>query len=132
MTASQGDVIGNHMVTCSSQLDAVFQALSDPTRRAILEQLADGESSVGALAEPFDISRPAISKHLRVLERAGLVSRLRDGRISRCELDAAPMREASAWVDRYRQFWEGRLDRLAGYLDASPPGEATPPPTEER
>jgi DNA-binding transcriptional ArsR family regulator len=108
--------IGNQVVTSSEQLDRTFAALSDRTRRAILDRLAFGERTVGELALPFPISRPAISKHLRVLERAGLVRRARDGRISRCELDAAAMRQAAEWVDRYRVFWTGQLDALAQYV----------------
>lgn len=105
------------MVTISRRLDLTFGALADPIRRAILTRLARGEATVGELARPFDVSRPAISKHLRVLERAGLVQRTRDGRVSRCELDAAPMREAADWVERYRGFWEGQLDALSRYLE---------------
>ncbi len=105
------------MVTNDQQLDLVFGALADATRRQILARLAKGEATVGELAAPFEISRPAISKHLRVLERAGLVHRTRDGRLRRCELEAEPMREASAWVERYREFWEDRLDALAEYLE---------------
>lgn len=105
------------MVTINARLDRTFGALADSTRRAILARLARGEASVGELARPFRVSRPAISKHLRVLERAGLVSRTREGRVSRCELDAAAMREAAEWVNRYRAFWEGRLDALARYVE---------------
>ena len=105
------------MVTNRRQLDLTFAALADPTRRAILARLADGDSTVGDLARPFEISRPAISKHLRVLERAGLVRRAKDGRLSRCGLDASPMREAADWVEQYRQFWERQLDALARYLE---------------
>ena len=105
------------MVTNSHRLDLVFAALADPTRRSILERLAEGEATVGELAEPFAISRPAISKHLRVLERAGLVRRTRDGRLSRCGLDAAPMRDAAEWVEKYRVFWESQLEALARYLE---------------
>ena len=105
------------MVTNNS-LDRTFGALSDPTRRAILLRLSEGDATVGELAAPFPVSRPAISKHLRVLEGAGLVRRARDGRLSRCALDASPMRDASEWVDGYRQFWEQRLDALADYLDS--------------
>ena len=112
------------MVTNSRQLDAVFGALSDSTRRAILADLTRGQRTVGELAEPFEISRPAVSKHLRVLERAGLVQRTPEGRISRCALDASPLRGAADWVERYRDFWEGRLDALARYLE-------TPKPVEE-
>ena len=109
------------MVTNGRQLDAVFGALSDSTRRAILADLTRGERTVGELAAPFEISRPAISKHLRVLERAGLVQRTPEGRISRCALDASPLREAADWVERYRDFWEGRLDALARYLETPKP-----------
>jgi DNA-binding transcriptional ArsR family regulator len=105
------------MVTNGDRLDQTFAALADPTRRAILAQLAHGERTVGELARPFKISRPAISKHLRVLERAGLVRRSRDGRLSRCGLDASPMRDAAEWVDEYRQFWESQLDALAHFLE---------------
>ncbi len=103
------------MVTNS--LDLTFGALADPTRRQILQTLADGNSTVGELAEPFEISRPAISKHLRVLERAGLVLRAQDGRVSRCGLEATPLKAASEWVEQYKQFWEGRLDSLARFLE---------------
>lgn len=116
------------MVTSSRRLDRVFGALSDFTRRAILTRLREGEATVGQLARPFDVSRPAISKHLRVLEGAGLVERRKDGRYSRCALDAEPMREAAEWVARYRRFWEGRLDALADYLEEEPPN----PDQEER
>lgn len=98
-------------------LDQTFGALADSTRRAILVRLAKGEATVGELARPFEISRPAISKHLRVLEHAGLVRRTVDGRISRCELDAAPMRDVSEWVEFYRKYWEGQLDLLASYFN---------------
>ena len=99
---------GNHMVTNARKLDRTFAALSDPTRRTILARLAEGEATVGELARPFRVSRPAISKHLRVPEDAGLVQRERDGRVSRCELDAEPMREAAEWIGRYRAFWGDR------------------------
>ncbi len=111
------------MVTNARTLDLVFGALADPIRRAILARLANGEATVGQLASPFDVSRPAISKHLRVLERAGLVQRTRDGRLSRCELDAEPMREAAEWVERYRKFWEDQLDSLARYVEEEMEGE---------
>lgn len=109
------------MVTNSEQLDSIFGALADPTRRAILARLSQGEATVGELAQPFDVSRPAISKHLRVLERAGLVRRTPDGRMSRCELDAVPMREAAEWVERYRNFWEKQLDELKRYVEREKP-----------
>lgn len=104
------------MVTNSTGLDLTFAALSDPTRRALLARLSKGTASVGELAAPFEISRPAISKHLRVLEHAGLVQRSRDGRLTRCVLDASPMRQAADWVEFYREFWEGQLDALARYF----------------
>ncbi len=98
-------------------LDNVFSALADPTRRAILARLAEGESSVGELAEPFNISLPAISRHLRVLRNAGLVLRHKDGRVRRCALDAAPLKAASDWVETYRRFWDDQFDALAEYLE---------------
>lgn len=115
------------MVTDTKRLDLTFGALADRTRRAILARLTAGGATVGELAEPFAISRPAISKHLRVLERAGLVQRTRDGRVSRCRLDAQPMREAADWVERYRVFWEGRFDALSAYLERSDAASGSPP-----
>jgi len=100
----------------AQQLDATFAALADPTRRAILARLASGEASVNELAEPFDISQPAISKHLRVLERAGLISRSRDAQRRPCRLEARPLAEADEWLERYRQFWEASFDRLDSLL----------------
>ena len=99
-------------------LDAVFAALSDPTRRRILELLARTECCVTDLAKPFSISLPAISKHLRVLENAGLIKRERNGRVHRLQLRAKPMSEAAEWIDRYREFWEVRLDALSHYLES--------------
>ena len=87
-------------------LDSTVGALADPTRRSILERLISGESSVTALAEPFDMSLPAVSKHLRVLEKAGLLSQEKDGRVRRCRMEAGPMKEAADWIGRYRRFWE--------------------------
>jgi DNA-binding transcriptional ArsR family regulator len=113
------------MVTNNGRLDLTFAALADPIRRSILDRLVHGEATVGQLARPYRVSRPAISKHLRVLERAGLVIRTRDGRVSRCGLDAGPMKEASDWVERYRQFWEGNLDRLVQYFEQEA-GETSP------
>jgi DNA-binding transcriptional ArsR family regulator len=100
----------------SVALDATFAALADPTRRAILARLAAGDASVTELAEPFDMSQPAISKHLKVLENAGLVSRTRDAQRRPCRLEAAPLAEASAWLERYRAFWEPSFARLDGLL----------------
>ncbi|MCH8826380.1 MAG: winged helix-turn-helix transcriptional regulator [Chloroflexi bacterium] len=98
------------------ELNLVFSALSDPTRRSILERLSAGEASVGELAEPFDMSLPAISKHLGVLEQAGLLSRERDGRFFRCLLQAEAMRDAALWMERYRRFWAQQFDALDAYL----------------
>ncbi len=100
-----------------TQLNSVFHALSDSTRRAILARLASGEALVTELAEPFEMSLPAISKHLGVLEKAGLLHRHKDGRIRRCQLTAGPLENAADWVNFYRQFWEIRLDSLARYLE---------------
>jgi DNA-binding transcriptional ArsR family regulator len=97
-------------------LSGTFGALADPTRRAILARLALGEATVGELAEPFAISLPAISKHLKVLERAGLVSRGRAAQWRPCRLAPAPLKEATAWLEDYRRFWDESLDRLADYL----------------
>jgi len=101
----------------TAALDATFSALSDPTRRAILSQLANGERSVTELAQPFDVSLPAISKHLRVLERAGLVRQEKEGRIRRCRLFAEPLHGANDWLENYRRFWEERFQRLDALLD---------------
>ena len=98
------------------QLDATFAALADPTRRAILARLALGETSVNELAQPFDMSLPAVSKHLKVLERAGLISRSRDAQYRPCKLEARGLKGVDAWLQDYRRFWEARFDRLDGYL----------------
>jgi len=98
------------------RLDATFAALADPTRRAILARLASGEASVTELARPFAISQPAISKHLKVLERAGLIARSRDAQWRPCHLDPAPLKTAAEWLDHYRRFWEQSFDRLDEYL----------------
>jgi DNA-binding transcriptional ArsR family regulator len=103
----------------SEQLTTVFLALADPTRRAILEHLAHGEASGTELARPFSISVPAISKHLRVLKNADLILHRKDGRTHRFRLAARPMREAAAWLEHYRQFWEAQLDSLDTYLLAT-------------
>ena len=97
-------------------LSATFAALADPTRRAILARLSAGEATVKALAEPFQMSLPAVSKHLRVLERAGLVAKGREAQWRPCRLDAGPLREVAEWLDPYRRLWEARLDRLEDYL----------------
>ena len=104
-------------------LDSTFAALSDPTRREILQRLSGGERAIGELAERFDISLPAVSKHLTVLQRAGLIVRRKQGRVRRCRLLARPMREAAAWIQRYRRFWEQQFDQLARYLEENPEEE---------
>ena len=100
----------------TDQLSTTFAALADPTRRAILARLSTGERSVTELAEPFDMSLPAVSKHLRVLERAGLIARGREAQWRPCRLEAAPLKEVADWAERYRHLWEQRLDRLDAYL----------------
>lgn len=100
-----------------TQLNATFAALADPTRRAIIARLARGDATVNELVEPFGMSQPAISKHLKVLEKAGLISRHRDGQRRPCRLEAAPMAEAVGWLEEYRAFWEARFERLDALLD---------------
>jgi len=114
------------MVNNSEPLNATFSALADPTRRAILARLALGETSVSELARPFAMSLPAVSKHLRVLEQAGLLARNREGRVHRCQIEAAPMRSAADWIARYRGFWEERLNALERYLRETEKEEGTP------
>lgn len=97
-------------------LSATFAALADPTRRAILARLAQGETSVTELAAPFEMSLPAVTKHLKVLQRAGLITQGRQAQWRPCRLEAKPLQEASGWIEQYRQFWEQRLDRLEDYL----------------
>lgn len=114
-------------MTPSERLDATFAALADPTRRAILARLATGEASVNELAEPFAMSQPAISKHLKVLERAGLISRGRDAQRRPCRIEGEALAEATGWLERYRKIWEGnfrRLDALLGELQ-TPKGRAS-------
>jgi len=98
------------------RLSTTFSALADPTRRALLARLALGETSVTELAEPFDMSLPAISKHLKVLERAGLIARGREAQWRPCRLEAAPLKDATAWLEEYRRFWEQSFDKLDDYL----------------
>ncbi|MGO8947880.1 MAG: ArsR/SmtB family transcription factor [Ktedonobacterales bacterium] len=120
MTPVHDLLIINDMVNDSlEQLDAVFLALSHPTRRAILDRLAHGEASGTDLAQPFSISVPAISKHLRVLEHADLILHRKDGRTHRFRLAAGPLREAAAWLEHYRHFWEDQFDSLDTYLLAT-------------
>ena len=100
----------------SDHLSTIFSALADPTRRAILKRLSSGEATVTELAAPFEMSLPAVSKHLKVLERAGLISRGRDAQWRPCRLEAQPMKDAVDWLEEYRRFWEERFDRLDEYL----------------
>jgi len=109
MSAATENMLADH-------LSSTFAALADPTRRAILARLASGETSVTDLAEPFDISLPAVSKHLKVLEGAGLIARGRDAQWRPCRLEAGRLREVADWVEHYRRFWEESLDKLDSYL----------------
>ncbi|MBI3453291.1 MAG: winged helix-turn-helix transcriptional regulator [Rhodospirillales bacterium] len=104
----------------SDRLSETFSALADPTRRAILARLAQGEASVGELAQPFRISAPSISRHLKALEHAKLIVRTKDAQWRRCRLRPQPLKEAADWITRYRRHWEDQLDRLAEYLDEMP------------
>jgi DNA-binding transcriptional ArsR family regulator len=120
----------------TQQLDAVFGALADPTRRAILAQLAQGDLTVGELAAPFTMSQPAISRHLRVLEEAGLISRSRRATARLSHLEAEPLKDASDWLARYRRFWEERYEQLDELLEtlteAAHPGAAATDPNRSR
>ena len=100
----------------SDPLSTTFQALADPTRRAILARLALGEASVSDLAQPFEISLPAVSRHLKVLEQAGLVSRTREAQWRPCQLNAGPLKDAASWIEHYRRFWDGSFERMDAYL----------------
>jgi DNA-binding transcriptional ArsR family regulator len=115
-----------HQQPASDRLSATFAALSDPTRRAILARLAAGETSVSKLAEPFEMSLPAISKHLKVLERAGLIARGREAQWRPCRIAAAPLKDVADWVAHYRRFWTESFDRLDDYLrEAQKKGKKT-------
>ncbi len=105
------------------RLDATFSALADPTRRAILARLAKGDATVNELAAPFDLSQPAISKHLKVLESAGLISRARIGQTRPCRLEAAPLKKAAQWVELYQHLWEGSFERLDAHLRSTHPAK---------
>jgi DNA-binding transcriptional ArsR family regulator len=111
------------------QLSYTFAALADPTRRAILARLALGETSVTELAEPFEMSMPAVSKHLKVLERAGLIARGRQAQSRPCRLEPGPLQEAASWIEEYRRFWEASLDRLEDYLRKMKPAKTKRPGT---
>ena len=104
------------MQTSTDRLSSIFSALADPTRRAILARLATGEASVGELAQPFQMSQPAISKHLKVLERAGLIAKTREAQWRLCRLEGAPLREVSEWMEPYRRFWDESFSRLDDHL----------------
>ncbi|HMB53662.1 MAG TPA: metalloregulator ArsR/SmtB family transcription factor [Thermoanaerobaculia bacterium] len=104
-------------MTTTDPLSTTFSAIADPTRRAILKRLQSGEATVTELAEPFDMSLPAVSKHLKVLERAGLIERARVAQWRPCRLRPEPLRQAAEWIERYRVLWEERFDRMADYLD---------------
>lgn len=108
------------------RLDLIFHALANRTRRALLARLTRRPERVTELAQPFDMSLPSVSKHLRVLERAGLVARAIDGRVHRCSLDATALQEVSEWLDHYRTFWGDTLDALARYVENEEPGEVRP------
>jgi DNA-binding transcriptional ArsR family regulator len=118
-------------VTAPDRFDDVFAALSDPTRRSIVRRLADGEATVLELAEPFPISLPAISRHLKVLELAGLISRSRDGQRRPCRLRPEPLVEIAAWAEHTRAAWEHRLDRLDAHLQRAADRTARPPTSEQ-
>jgi DNA-binding transcriptional ArsR family regulator len=109
----------NYLAAANAPLDATFGALADPTRRAILSRLARGQATVSELAAPFEVSLPAVSKHLRVLESAGLLQREIDGRVHRCRLAPQPMKAAAAWIDKYRAFWGNQFDALEKYLEST-------------
>ena len=109
--------VSGYITIAPDHLDATFAALADPTRRAILARLASGQASVMELAQPFAMSQPAISKHLKVLERAGLISRGREAQRRPCRIEATPLAEANRWLEDYRRFWEGSFQRLDALLD---------------
>jgi len=112
------------------QLSSTFAALADPTRRAILARLALGETSVTELAEPFEMSMPAVSKHLKVLERAGLIARGREAQSRPCRLQPGPLQDAASWIEEYRRFWEASIDRLSDYLNRTKRAKTKRPRTK--
>src|SRR5580765_5607837 len=120
------NMLNQNLATHDHRLDATFAALADPTRRAILARLASGEASVMELAEPFAMSQPAISKHLKVLERAGLISRGRDAQRRPRRIEPRPLADATEWLERYRQLWEGNYKRLDALLDVLKTKRTTP------
>jgi DNA-binding transcriptional ArsR family regulator len=116
----------------TDRLSVIFAALADPTRRAILARLAEGDATVNELAEPFSISLPAISRHLKVLEQAGLITRSRSAQWRSSSLNPEPLRQATAWMERYRQFWDANFDRLDAHLQRMRQAQATTPTDDER
>lgn len=119
----------------TDQLSSTFAAIADPTRRAILVRLSKGEAAVKDLTKPFNMTPPAITKHLKVLEKAGLIERSRDGQLRPCKLRAKPLQEAASWIERYRTFWEESLDRLDDYLkelQSEPDAKPTSTPRKKR
>jgi DNA-binding transcriptional ArsR family regulator len=116
----------------ADRLTTTFAALADPTRRAILARLSLGEASVTELAEPFEMSLPAVSKHLKVLEQAGLIARGREAQWRPCRLDAGPLKDIDDWLERYRRFWEESFERLDEYLKELQKKEKKPPPKKKR
>lgn len=114
------------MVNRAQALDDVFHALADATRRSMVQRLSRGPATIGELGEPFAITKPAVTKHVKVLERAGLLRRAVEGRIHRCEIDPRPLDRANRWVERVRAFWESRFDDLADYLDTVQNQDRTP------
>ena len=121
-----------HMDNLSSHLDQVFGALADPTRRAILARLGEGEASVGELARPFDMALPSLMKHIRVLEAGGLVRSQKAGRVRTCRLDRAAMSDAERWLGEQRAIWEARLDRLEAYVDKIEAASPSPTPSSRK
>lgn len=118
LTAARRGYIVSHMDNLSSNLDLVFGALADPTRRAVLKRLGEGEASIGELAQPFDMALPSLMKHVRVLEAVGLVESQKSGRVRTCRLKPAAMTDAEHWLVEQRAVWEARLDRLDAYVKA--------------
>jgi DNA-binding transcriptional ArsR family regulator len=118
--------------TAADPLSTTFAALADPTRRAILARLSTGEASVTELAEPFTMSLPAVSRHLKVLERAGLIARSREAQWRPCRLEPAALKTVDHWLDTYRRFWAARMDRLESYLGTMPAEAPVPPPAPKR
>ncbi len=125
-------LIYNHVVMCEEQLNLVFAALADPPRRCMLAQLAEGESNVSALAEPHDMSQPAISKHLRVLEKAGFIQRTRQGREHRIHVDLQAIEIAGTWIGHYQEFWERQFSAVDAYLKAQKKDKQSDREPEER